>query len=104
MMKVKQILFFILILSGCQEAAKNFFDNPFVAEDKDKNVILRRPQVSSVKIEGGVIILEGSQLDRITNVEMQGKTLSIARQSEKSVMALASEALGLYVNEVSSFT
>jgi len=99
---IKQILFFLLFLSSCQEAAKNFFEDPLVLNDGSQNTILRRPKVTGVKFQAGAIVLSGERLDRITSLKIQNKSLVMSKKSEDEVWAVAKGTIDLVLNEVVS--
>jgi hypothetical protein len=98
----KHILFFLLFLCSCQEAAKNFFEDPLVLNDGSQNTILRRPKVTGVKYKGGAIVLSGERLDRITSVKLQNKNLTLSKKTESQVWATAVGNIDLFLNEVVS--
>ena len=99
---IKQILFFLLFLCSCQEATKNFFEDPLVLNDGSQNTILRRPKVTNVEYQGGAIVLSGERLDRITSVKLQNKDLSLSKKTESQVWAVAKGSVSLFLNEVVS--
>ena len=100
--RFKQILFLLFLMTGCQEAAQNFFKDPLVLNDGSQNQVLRRPKVTSVKYEYGAMIIEGERLDRITTLTFQNKPMILQKRTDTKVWAVAKEKVDLFINEVVS--
>ncbi|MAW07991.1 MAG: hypothetical protein CME61_06880 [Halobacteriovoraceae bacterium] len=96
------LLFLVISFSSCQEGANNLITNPFVLTDSDKNMVLRRPKVEKVKVQGGVLILEGERLDRVTKIKLSNNELKISRQKENSLLATSMNKILLHLTEVTS--
>ena len=60
------------------------------------------PKVEKVKVQGGVLILEGERLDRVTKIKLSNNELKISRQKEDSLLATSMSKILLHLTEVTS--
>ena len=86
-------------LCSCLSPNQNYF-NKALNQAAGKNEIRYNPDVSSYKIEGGTIRLDGENLDQITGLQVNNEPLIITKQNPSRVIAMATTSLQFNMQDV----